>query len=165
MLKSAVRGWLSIRRSVSLAERLDPPAPAVPCVRCSSHLLRAASVPADEYANFVEINKLKLQGRLAWFIVPLIIAVVCFTPTHPLCDMTLQLKSSFNQAALFLDTLSDYTCDAWSPVCRSMSNYLAFAYYLVFIAVLVEFYRIYSAKGTVCLITLGVSEWQFGLIA
>jgi len=77
--------------------------------------------------------------------------------------MTLQLKSSCNQAALFLDTLSDYTCDAWSPVCRSMSNYLAFAYYLVFIAVLVEFYRIYSAKGTSCLNSVCTSHSRSGL--
>lgn len=65
--------------------------------------------------------------------------------------------------AWVIDYASDFACDWWSPTCRDMSNTLSLFYYLVFIAIGWEVYRLYKERGPVVAGTASMALGQAAL--
>jgi len=80
----------------------------------------------EEYNNYVKANKFKMQAGLEKYLLPILLAV----------------------AAFLLDTITDWTCDAWSQTCRSLSRLMAILYYMVFFFMLYQFFQVYKKQGT-----------------
>jgi len=80
----------------------------------------------DEYTSYKKANKFKMQAGLERYIIPIISAVVAY----------------------LLDSVTDWTCDAWSESCRTFSRLMAILYYIVFLFLGYEFYKVYRVQGT-----------------
>jgi len=91
----------------------------------------------QEYQTYIKTNKFKMQAGLERFIIPVISAIVAF----------------------ILDSISDWTCDAWSQTCRSFSRLMAIVYYIVFSVMGYEFYKVYRKQGTTA---VGISAMGLG---
>jgi len=96
----------------------------------------------EEYNNYVKTNKFKMQAGLEKYIIPILAAV----------------------AAFLLDTITDWTCDAWSQTCRSISRLMAILYYIVVSFMLYQFFQVYKKQGTaavgITVMGLGQSVFQ-----
>jgi hypothetical protein len=78
-----------------------------------------------EHVTYAKTNDLKMQSGLQRFILPIIIAF----------------------GAFLLDRVTDYTCDAWSENCRSLSLLFFYVYFAVFGMLCYQFYNIYMSQG------------------
>jgi len=79
----------------------------------------------SEYDKYVKGNKYKMQSGLEKYIIPIIAAI----------------------SAYILDSVTDWTCDSWSTTCQRLSKLSAIIYYVVFLIIGFEFYRVYQKQG------------------
>jgi len=92
---------------------------------------------ATEKTTFITANDYKMRNGLQKFILP-ILAASC---------------------AFILDRLTDYTCDAWSESCRSLSLLFFYMYFAVFAILCYQFYGIYKQQGSAA---VGMSAMALG---
>jgi len=97
-------------------------------------LLESAKV---KFKNYIEANKTKVHANMEKYIIPVIAAIFAY----------------------FLDWASDFLCDGWLESCRKLSTFLFLGYFIVFLILLLELFRVYQKSGTA---TAGIAALTFG---